>query len=355
MFHGRFVFYTSMPHAGATFVLPVLNQNPDICVIMLSDEFFFQLAEKTGVERTRQNGIRVYYNWLAKVTENINCVYPLNDALRLLIYIYPILCSTPDFPQVYSARLRSLKQITFKDIVLAVYYAKTLCEGKRFDEQFTVLVFDAHSRADAAFKHRKLIEQFDNVCFLTTIRNPLNTTASSIKGGHYCSKVTMLHLLRPCYFDYAQSFPEKWKRKFFAIRFEDGKLNPAKTFKTLSNMVGFKYSDIMLESDEEGLTSRGYPVRGFDLEPVKRSLNDVFSKSDIDYLSAVFEKLMLQYHYISSPLTDTCHNMSELFCTAYSSFNIPVCRSDFIEVLESVRQFSASIDRAYFFPKLIEV
>lgn len=91
------IFYTGIPHSGATFLFSVLEKNPHISTIMLSDDFFEYLTKKYSVSQTRQNGIAIYENIIGKLSENTEQSFDINKVRDVIREFGKFVCKSPTF------------------------------------------------------------------------------------------------------------------------------------------------------------------------------------------------------------------------------------------------------------------
>lgn len=349
------IFYTGIPHSGATFLFSVLEKNPHISTIMLSDDFFEYLTKKYSVSQTRQNGIAIYENIIGKLSENTEQSFDINKVRDVIREFGKFVCKSPTFFDNFCSLTVGKSSITLHDAVVTTFKAKMLSLGKPCDGSISpAFLFDSHSRFGAALKHKKIIDSFENTKFLTAMRNPLYTTASSIKKGYYTNKSVTYNLMRSSFLSAVQKYPIEWKDNSHVILFEDEKLFPKKTFHALCRTFSVPYDEIMLTANEEGPTSRGYAIRGFDTEPVTRKLDDIFSENDMKYLYYIFRRVMDKYGYpnIYSDINYS-EDSDKLFNKVYEKDLICYNKADFLDVLSELKEFSSELSDDYFLPDKI--
>lgn len=351
----KLVFYTGIPHSGVTFLFSVLEKNPYMSTLMLSDDFFVYLATKESLIATRQKGISVYYDIINRLSKKPNFSYPVDKVLSVVLEISKFICKQDDFFKNFCKLISKKESLTIYDSIVAVFKAKMLSQGKSIDDNIVpVFFFDSHSRVNAAIKHKSIINTFENVSFLTSFRNPLYTTASSIKKGYYIDKTVTYNLMRLNFFGFVQDFSSQWKEKCYVILFEEAKLFPERTFCAFCDVFDVPYSNEMLTANDEGPTCRGYAIRGFDTEPVTRKLDDVFSEKDMMYLSYVYRKVMNKYGYTipsgTNNIIDDEMVCSDLFQNAYDKNLIVYDKNDFLKTLIKLEKYGDSLLDNHFFP-----
>ncbi|MBP1549110.1 MAG: hypothetical protein J6A05_03810 [Oscillospiraceae bacterium] len=250
-----------------------------------------------------------------------------------------------------------MESITIHDAVITIFKAKTLSDGKSIDDNVSpVFFFDPHSHLGAPLKHKQIIEGFERVDFLTAMRNPLYTTASSIKKGYYTDKAVTYNLMKSSFMSFVQKYPAEWKNNSYVILFEDEKLFPEDTFRALCSTFSVPYDEKMLTANEEGPTSRGYAIRGFDTEPVTRKLDDIFSENDMKYLYCIFRRIMERYGYKNIyPDLNYSRDCDELFNIVYEKNYMCYEKKYFLEVLAELEKFSSELPDDYFWPDKIDM
>lgn len=349
------IFYTGIPHSGVTFLFSVLEKNPFISTIMLSDDFFEYLTKKYSVGHTRQNGIAIYENIIGKLSENTDQSFDINKVRDVIREFGEFVCEYPDFFDNFCSLTIGKSSITLHDAVVTAFKAKMLSSGKPVDDNTPLaFFFDSHSRFGAALKHKKIIDSFENPKFLTAMRNPLYTTASSIKKGYYINKSVTYNLMKSSFLSALQKYPVEWKNNSHVILFEDEKLFPEKTFRSLCQTFSVPYDEIMLTANEEGPTSRGYAIRGFDTEPVTRKLDDIFSENDMKYLYCIFRRIMDKYGYPNIyPDINYCEDSDKLFNKVYEKDLICYSKEEFLSALSELKGFSSELSDNHFLPDKI--
>lgn len=349
------VFYTGIPHSGVTFLFSVLEKNPHISTIMLSDDFFEHLTKKYSVGQTRQNGIAVYENIIGNLSEDMDKSFDIDRVRDIIKEFGGFVCKHPGFFDNFCSLTLGISSITLHDAIVTAFKAKMLSAGKPVDDGIPLaFFFDSHSRFGAALKHKKIIDSFEKPSFLTAMRNPLYTTASSIKKGYYTNKSITYNLMKSSFLGAVQKYPAEWKDNSHVILFEDEKLFPEKTFRSLCRTFSVPYDDIMLTANEEGPTSRGYAIRGFDTEPVTRKLDDIFSENDMKYLYCIYRKIMDKYGYKNIyPDINYSEDSDKLFNKVYEKNYICYDKKDFLDALSELKDFSSKLSDDHFLPDKI--
>ena len=348
----KFIFYTSIPHAGTTFLFSVLEKNPNISTIMLNDELFSYIS-KDKSKQGRIRGIKEYYRIINNICSQINIKYDSQKVLRILYDISKYISKEDNYYEYISRLIGQKSSIGIREIIICLFQAKMLSEKKTISDNMTpVFIFDPHSRVDAALKHKEIIELFQDYIFYSSYRNPIYMTASSIKSNYYVNLDITKRLIMLNIMGFIQNFPKKWKSKYYISRFEDEKLYPEQTFKAICSFLGVSYSDDMLLANEEGPTCRGYVIKGFDTEPVTRKLNDIFSDEDIIFLEKIYSKIMSKYHYINYVEKYSIVDENKMFIKA-EKFLKSINRKEFIFSLKEIEKSISNMGE-WFFPKLIE-
>ena len=348
----KFIFYTSIPHAGTTFLFSVLEKNPNISTIMLNDALFSHIS-KDKSKQGRIRGIKEYYRIISNICSQINTKYDSQKVLRILYDISKYICKEDNYYEYISILIGQKPLIGIREIIICLFQAKMLSENKTISSNITpVFIFDPHSRVDAAIKHKEIIELFQDYVFYSAYRNPVYMTASSIKSNYYINLDVTKRLIMLNVMGFMQNFPKNWKSKYYISRFEDEKLYPEQTFRAICSFLEVDYSDDMLLANEEGPTCRGYTIKGFDTEPVTRKLNDIFSDEDIILLEKIYSRIMTKYHYIDYVKKNIIVDENKMFIKAEKFLKF-INRKEFIF---SLKEFDKSISNMeeWFFPRLIE-
>lgn len=346
----KFVFYTGTPHSGVTFLFSVLNKNPNICTLMLDNAFFEYLSYiKTG-EYDRRIGIKIYYKLLEDVTKNIGIDFDKKKVIKIIEKIYVYISNSKEFISYFKRMISTINELRIENIIECIFISKMFAEGKKIDDSIDpVFIFDPHSHINAVLKHMGLIDLLEDVSFLTSVRNPIYTIASSIKSGYYTDKSIAYNLMKSSVLEFVQKLPDRYKDKYFVTIFENEKLNPENTFKLICEFYGIPYVSEMLKANDEGPTCRGYAIRGFDTEPVTRSLSDIFSNEDLNCLYDIFRKFLEFYNY---SISEGKYDIDKCFLLI-NNFKCGISRKDFISVLSDIKEFMDKIDEDYKFPKAI--
>lgn len=352
----KFIFYTGIPHAGTTFLFSVLDKNPEICTIMLTDEFFSFWAENNlSKEKKRVLGIRKYYSFIEELSKHIDEQFSVIEILKKIKPISDLICKMPNYYKNICMILENYKYVTLREIIIVMFQAKMICEGKKIkSDSHPVFIFDAHSRIDALIKHKKIIEMFDDFCFYSSYRNPVYITASSIKSNYYISQELTDRLLKMNIFEFLQDISDEWKEKYFISKFEDEKLYPEETFKAICRQFGVKYSPSMMLANEIGPTCRGYEIRGFDTEPVTRKLDDIFSEDDMFFLKIVYQFILRKYGYKDYFIEDSFFENKKLFEKVNEKYLMYISKDELQDLLIEILNVYKTRARKWYFPKLIE-
>jgi len=352
----KFVFYTGIPHAGTTFLFSVLDKNPEICTIMLTDDLFDFLAKNDfSKEHKRSLGIKKYYSFIEKISERIDEKYSILQVKEIIEPISGLICKMSNYYENICMILDGYSVVSIREIIITLFQAKMICEDKNIKNiSHPVFVFDAHSRIDALLKHSKIIETFDDFCFFSSYRNPLYITASSIKSDYYISSDVAYRLLKMNIFSFLQDISDEWRKKYYISKFEDEKLYPEETFRTICHHFGVEYCSTMMTANETGPTCRGYEIRGFDTEPVTRKLDDVFSEADMIFLKSIYQVVLRKYGYEDYFVDDVTFENKVQFEKTDEKYLIHISGEELQENLMKIFNEIKKAEDDWFFPMLIE-
>lgn len=199
------------------------------------------------------------------------------------------------------------------DVWKAYFVAKYYLDGGKKDTRFVPCIFwDIHNGKRQAYFN--MLKEFALVDYFAPVRDPIiklvrcydrNLFGATCEnqyddlGGRFLSG-----------FDQKYSYPDAFEHKYVAAKFEECKMYPDEMFKKICEVLCIPYDKAILEAEarESGIFEGEY-VKGFDLSPVNRRIDHVFSEFDKVRLEMFYSQMNEHYGYesydfIEQPITD---------------------------------------------------
>lgn len=177
----------------------------------------------------------------------------------------------------------------FKLIFLYHYYLKHPKANPRIGP---VLIWDPHIYP-YQFKFTAFIKLFKYYSIFNSTRNPIIAAGRAYQYG----KRIFL------YNDYKSIFhmDKEFQKKYYSFKFEDIKQYPRETIKAICEYLNVPFDEAMLQTKAQFQTRNSDAqkeiVKGFDLAPLRRNVDSVFSKFDQARLAVFFEPIFKHFNY----------------------------------------------------------
>lgn len=199
------------------------------------------------------------------------------------------------------------------DIWKIYFIAKFYLDGGPKDTRFVPCIFwDIHNGKRQDFFN--MIKEFSLVDYFAPVRDPIIKLVRAYDRGlfgitcenHFAD--LRGRILNG--FDQKYSYPDAFDHKYVVAKFEECKLYPQEMFSKICYTLCIPYSDLMLEAEaRESGNIEGECIKGFDLLPVNRKIDHVFSDFDKVRLEMLYSQICEHYGYDyydfdEQPITD---------------------------------------------------
>lgn len=199
------------------------------------------------------------------------------------------------------------------DIWRTYFIAKYYLDGGAKKTRFVPCIFwDIHNGKRPAFFN--MLKEFALVDYFVPVRNPIIKLVRSYDRnlfGKTCeNQYDDLTGRFISGFNQTFSYPDAFEHKFVAAKLEDCKLYPKEMFQKICYTLCIPYHDSMLKAEApESGNIDGECIKGFDLLPLNRKIDHVFSDFDKVRLEIFYSQICEYYGYDyydfdEQPLTD---------------------------------------------------
>ena len=189
----------------------------------------------------------------------------------------------------------------------------------------------ALSRIDAIGYYMNMLKEFAVQDFFAPVRHPVTKLVRSYDRRLF-GKTSENHYddLRSRFvsgFNQEYSYPFAFEKKFFVAKFEDCKLRPKEMFQKICHRLCIPFQERMLlaEAPESG-NIHGEDIKGFDLLPLQRKIDHVFSSFDNLRLEMFYSQILEHYEYEYFNFNE--HNLSD--DDVKKLFSIPLRMEEFL-------------------------
>ena len=199
------------------------------------------------------------------------------------------------------------------DLWKVYFIAKYYLDGGRKDTRFVPCIFwDIHNGKRQAYFN--MLKEFAMVDYFAPVRNPIvklvrcyDRNAFGVTcenhyddlGGRFMSG-----------FNQKYSYPDAFEHKYVVAKFEDCKLYPKEMFQKICYTLCIPYDETILEAEaRDNEVYEGEHTKGFDLAPLNRRIDHVFSAFDRFRLELFYSQINEHYGYeyydfSEQPITD---------------------------------------------------
>lgn len=318
----RICYWWKRGYSGSSFSLNVLNQNSHI---IMKEIWMFLL-------KTEINGKPLFLtHQLKDVTSDVNKTYSMQELKDLFenksVKLHWIAYS--DFWKWWEHRYTLAMKVTLPQFLRAYFiYLYEKQKPKENPRIVPTFLFEPHLNDQTIFT--PIVLTFPYRTVMNCIRDPIQT------AGRIYQREGNIFI----YSDYALTLNmhKDLKVDYYVHRFEDLKLYPKETALMLCRILNIPFEDNMLSSsysEEEiirqnkngNLEKTGKLITGFDLTPLYRQVDDVFSEFDQIRLRIFYDFILRHYGYPRFNFDECPMNDQDIYFLLKFPFR---CEADYV-------------------------
>lgn len=290
----RMVLYCEIACSGMTFILPVLNKNP--CIHAFDGLYFHR-------ELIKNNKIEAFTKWMSEIEKNTD----IEQLISELEYYSSTLYDKEKnlFINQVKEICRNNTTLTPKEFFIAVFIAKFYCEEEEYCERITpTILYEPHALPKRASIYLNLVNSFEYGIMFNAWRDPIQRFASNIRWGALNSGPGAPGFVAFGEYTYYSNIISTNPNKCYSCRFEDAKLKPIETFKSICRVFGVPFYDYMINKEENIsdyvriiLEEKSVDKKVFDTAAVKRNIDHILSDFDQLRLKMLFSPMLKYFGY----------------------------------------------------------
>jgi len=289
----RICYFYKGTFSGADFVTNVIAQSKDIILVRL-----WSLHKKTtilGETLEKSDSYKI-------LLDDVDKIYKTNDVISFFRDNKEKICfswsgdkedtdrfrGADNFLEILEKVLTYKDEITVIDVFKAYFIVKDYLFKTENELNYRIVpcfMFEPHIGNPSIYI--KIFESFRYKIQLSGFRDPLKRLATGIRRDDI--PLYGLNAPVPCAISTNASY--------YSIRFEDLKLNPKQMCEIICQVLDIRFSKKMMEIDYYEKSTYGNIVRGYDLQPVVRPIDDVLCLFDQMRLRLFFREHMEYFGY----------------------------------------------------------
>ena len=279
----RIAYWWKRAWSGAEFGLNVLNKNPDI----IAKFHFFGAVLLQGHSIC---SLKIFTDFLSDLTTK----YSPENILQ--IYLHPEVdlnyCSDfLDFVRWLKREYKTKNEFTLPELfrayfIFLFYFVENSASQKKINPRIVpVIIWEPHTENGTIFE--PLMMTFKYYIGLNSTRNPIIQLGRVGQAGFPDYN----------YYTIAIDMNPQLREKYYSYRFEDLKMYPEETCRAICEVLNVPYDSAMLEVDAPQKTIEGTTIHGFDMSPLHRNLDSMFSEFDKLRLKIFFDIFLKHFGY----------------------------------------------------------
>lgn len=288
---------------GSGFFTGVMSSNKYVVGNEDKEFYYYSKVPKQFHDILKNTAKKYSYKEVLSVFENNldNIVMPMDDK------------PFAEYVKFFKENYREEDVFNVTDIWKIYFIAKYYLDGGSKQTRFVPCIFwDIHNGKRSAYFN--MLKEFTLVDYFAPVRNPVIKLVRCYDrdlfgatcenhyddlGGRFMSG-----------FNQKYSYPDAFEHKYVVAKFEDCKLYPKEMFQKICYALCIPFDDAMLGAEaRESAIYEGEYTRGFDLSPLNRKVDHVFSDFDKFRLEMFYSQMNEHYGYEyydfdEQPITD---------------------------------------------------